>query len=236
MNEDHDELRAMFGESAARAPMGAAPIEATMRRGRALRTRRRAAGLAATVAALGVLGLGLGGVLDSSPSAHRSAVAPEQTRPPLPPPAVQPLVVAADQRVDTGFRHSTWLTSDGYHFVSAAAPTGSQYGEAVLDPRSHPDDADLRVFRGPDSTLYTGAYRGAAPVGRVFVTVNGRTLEARTLTLAGKPGWFAYYLEVPAAEARFSTTGPATPDGADVYTADGTFLTHTSVTDPTVDL
>ncbi|MFJ8739144.1 hypothetical protein ACIRL2_07195 [Embleya sp. NPDC127516] len=236
MNEDHDVLRAMLGESAARAPVVVAPIEATMRRGRALRTRRRAAGLAATVAALGVLGLGLGGVLGSSPSAHRSAVAPEQTRRPLPPPTVQPFVLAADQRVDTGFRHSMWLTADGYHFVSNAALTGSQYGEAVLDPRSHPGDVDLRVFQGPDSTLYTGAYRGAAPVGRVFVTVNGRTLEAQTLTLDGKPGWFAYYLEVPTAETRFPTSTRETPDGADVYTADGTFLTHTSLTDPTVNL
>ncbi|MGW1997960.1 hypothetical protein [Embleya sp. NPDC001921] len=236
MNEDHDVLRAMLGESAARAPVGAAPVEATMRRGRALRTRRRAAGLATTVVALGVLGLGLGGVLDSSPSTHRSAVAPEPTRRPLPPPTVQPLVVAPDQRVDTGFRHGMWLTSNGYHFVSNTEPTGNQYGEAVFDPRSHPDDVDLRVFRGPASTLYTGAYRGAAPVGRVFVTVNGRTLEAQTLTLAGEPGWFAYYLEVPTDRTHFPTTTPETPDGADVYTADGSFLTHTSLTDPTVDL
>ncbi|MET7298694.1 hypothetical protein [Embleya sp. NPDC005575] len=236
MNEERDVLRAMLGESAARTPVGAAPVEATMRRGRALHKRRRAAGLAATVVALGVLGLGLGDVFDSSPSAHQSAVAPEQTRRPLPPPTVQPLVVAAEQRVDTGFRHSTWLTSNGYHFVSNAAPAGAQYAEAVLEPRSHPDGVDLRVFRGPVSTLYTGAYRGVAPVGRVFVTVNGRTLEARTLTLAGKPGWFAYYLEVPTAETHFPTTTPETPDGADVYTTDGTLLTHTSLFEPTVDL
>ncbi|MET7298692.1 hypothetical protein, partial [Embleya sp. NPDC005575] len=132
-------------------------------------------------------------------------------------------VVDPEERIDVGGGNSTWLTTSGFHFVQDAAQ-GAQFGKAVLFKDFPVGTVDIRAYAGRGSNLYAGAYRGNGVVARVTVEVAGRTLEAKLLTLAGSPGWSAFYVDGPVVPLPQSKLDPPFTAPVKVYAADGTVL------------
>jgi hypothetical protein len=227
--DDDDALRRMFGESAERARVGAAPVEATMGRGRALHMRRRNTRVAVAVIALSSLGLGLGMAMGpdaGSPNPEPGSVAAPPAQ------AAEVRQVAPGQRVEVGHGIAMWLTSNGYHYVTDPIMPQNTAGRAVTDDRVFPvDTVDLRVYSTDAASLYTGAYRGERNAARVTVRVAGRTLQATLLTLPGNPGWSAYYTDGPFVKVP-TEKGGSVQALVTVYAADGTVLATTPGTEP----
>ncbi|WP_331767523.1 hypothetical protein [Embleya sp. NBC_00896] len=201
---------------------------------RRLRSRTVLAAIgAAAVVAVGGVAFASG---DDSPKTAQTETAQTETvktQPAAGTPAAtsNARVVDPAERVDLGNGNTTWL-ADGYHWISSASSKGADYGKSVTDGRFFPaDSVDLRVFGAGSSSLYTGAYHGDDKVARVTVEVAGQTLDARILTLAGDPGWSAYYVDGPAAKMP-ERKGESVAAPVKVYAADGTVLATTPGTAP----
>lgn len=181
---------------------------------------------AAAVVALGGVAFASGDDTPAGPAEpqpHRVAAAAPAA--PAAPVATSPArVVDPEERIDVGGGNSTWLTTSGYHFVQNAAQHGAQFGKAVLFRDFPVGTVDIRAYEGRGSNLYTGAYRGNGVVARVTVEVAGRTLEAKLLTLAGSPGWSAFYVDGPVVPLPQSKLDPPFTAPVKVYAADGTVL------------
>ncbi|MGW1994483.1 hypothetical protein [Embleya sp. NPDC001921] len=178
---------------------------------------------AAAVVAVGGVAFASGDGTPAAPQPTRvAAAAPAAPTAPL---ASSPArVVDPEERIDVGGGNSTWLTTSGYHFVENAAQHGAQFGKAVLFKDFPVGTVDIRAYEGRGSNLYTGAYRGNGVVARVTVEVAGRTLEAKLLTLAGSPGWSAFYVDGPVVPLPQSKLDPPFTTPVKVYAADGTVL------------
>ncbi|MFI6985789.1 hypothetical protein ACIBSV_45505 [Embleya sp. NPDC050154] len=190
------------------------------------RTRMLVAALgAAAVVALGGVAFASGDDTPADPAdpqPNRVAAAPAAPAAPLVSSPAR--VVEPEERIDVGGGNSTWLTTEGYHFVQNAAQHGAQFGKAVLFRGFPVGTVDIRAYEGRGSNLYTGAYRGNGVVARVTVEVAGRTLEAKLLTLAGSPGWSAFYVDGPVVPLPQSKWDPPFTAPVKVYAADGTVL------------
>jgi hypothetical protein len=214
---------------------GMAYMNAKTRSRRRFRSRTflTAVGAAVVVAVGGVAVAAGDGTPKSPPTvAGTATISPTAAAPTPAGTTAAARVVAADERVDLGHGNITWLTSNGYHWISSAASSGAQYGKSVTDDRFFPDDTvDLRVYAAGAATLYTGAYHGEREAAKITVQVAGQTLNAKLLTLPGDPGWSAYYVDGPAAKLP-EHKGDSVKALVTVHAADGTVLATTPGTEP----
>ncbi|GAA2487445.1 hypothetical protein [Streptomyces longisporus] len=155
------------------------PLAQIEREGRAWRRRRRVRWLAAVALLLG----GTAHVVvprvtartasgDLTPSAGAATVR----------------VVAAGEHVRPLSDEELWLTKEGEHWSAAPglvlAPPGRAGGRAAVT---------MTVLGTGNRYLLTGTYRGQTPAARVTLRTPFGTTSGTLLTLAGSPGWSAWY-------------------------------------------
>jgi hypothetical protein len=78
-----------------------------------------------------------------------------------------------------------------------------------------PGEITTTVLGDGTSALAVGLYRGPGAAARVTVDLDGRSVEARVATLAGEPGWCAFFTDA---------AGTGTAPTVTVYAADGSVL------------
>ncbi|CAM5398421.1 hypothetical protein GCM10010261_41510 [Streptomyces pilosus] len=197
---------------------------AEIRAAGALRRRRRAgvvaAGCALLLAPPAVYALAPGEVPAGAAGASPGRPEPGPVR-----------VVAPGERVSAAPGVDVWLTADGHHWSSPRSPARFRAVDDGNLDRSRPG-VSLQGERLDDGTyVRTGVFHGlAGDPARVEVREGGRTVTADVLTLAGSPGWGAWYVRTAGgdAEAAGDTAAQAVPGAGGpavtVYDAAGKVL------------
>ncbi|WP_395297551.1 hypothetical protein ACF9IK_31945 [Kitasatospora hibisci] len=207
-----DALADALRQTASRVPVGPPPVEAVFRQGRALRRRRRAAGLAVAAAVLApacLLAVRSAGTPPSVPAGTAQAGTTQ----------TGPQVVTSGEKVTNPSGTSLWLTEQGLFLTTAGQPGSAAESVLVADT---PVGRLTGLARGSGSaTVWAGVYRGPGTPAKLTLAVDGRTLPARLYALAGSPGWVAYSAET--ALPRNSAEKPT----VEAYAADGTLLLTT---------
>ncbi|MGW8950094.1 hypothetical protein [Streptomyces sp. NPDC055709] len=206
-----DNLAKTLHASAHAVPVRPAPTEAVIQRGRAMRRRRktaRAAGLAAVLAPCTLLA-GLQITATASTPTQPMITAAQPTK------SAAARVVRAGERIDAGRGYTVWLTKENTMVVEGPGTHRKQ--KPIFGPTG-PNNLRAGGVVHKSGNLYAGAYEGK--VARATVKLGEVTLNAKVITLAGNPGWAAFYVNGP------STAGvkdwPARV--ITVYAADGTAL------------
>ncbi|MFJ6632578.1 hypothetical protein ACIQMR_14455 [Streptomyces sp. NPDC091376] len=152
---------------------------------------------------------------------------PTVTASPAEPDSPQPAgvrVVRAEERIDAGRGNSFWVTADGSLVWQEAERKGRPFSLASAKLLKDPTLPLMYAMTSakPTGNLYIGVYRGPHKLAKVTVEVNGVTLNAKVVTLAGNPGWAAFYVNGP------STFGgkPGPDKWHTGYAADGTVLAN----------
>ncbi|MFF3604665.1 hypothetical protein [Streptomyces sp. NPDC002463] len=206
MNQD-ETLAAALHEAAAAVPVGTAPTAAVMLRGRTIRRRRRTMRSAVVAAAVLVPVVG----------AAFSATFGSPSTPPVPaastpaPAAVQ--VVVPGEKVPLGRGHTMRLTAQGLYL---AVPKASEQLMKAADVPGGKISATTSGDGTGTGTVWAGIYRGPERPAGVTLSVGGRTVSARIVTLPGSPGWVAFH----AYDTQAGTNGSTIT----VLGADGTVL------------
>ncbi|MBV1937845.1 sigma-70 family RNA polymerase sigma factor [Streptomyces sp. BV286] len=161
-------------------PVPVVEVEAA---GRSLRRRRRrTTALLTSAAALLLAPLVVGAVRGTAGGSGDGTTPPART-------AVR--VVTPGERVSAAPGVQFWLTKDGTHWSTPRQPKqfrGAGQGEGpALTLRSAPT-AGKRLF-------LSGVHRGTREASRVELSTPDGTFTARVLTLAGSPGWSAWYAD-----------------------------------------
>jgi len=174
---------------------GPVPLPAIEQAGRTRRRRRRLGTAVFTSAgALLLLPLVVGAVRGTGSGSGDASVSAEGT-------AVR--VVTPGERVAAAPGVQFWLTKDGTHWSAAGQPNRFRdAGEGAgprLTARADPVSGK-RVF-------LSGVHRGTREVSRVELTTPDGTSVARVLTLAGSPGWSAWYADTQPGDTGQSLEG-----------------------------
>ncbi|MFC8008749.1 hypothetical protein [Streptomyces cinereoruber] len=221
MSQDED-LAAALKQAAAGLPVGPAPVDTVLRLGRRMRRRRHATLSTALAAAVlipasAVAALSLGSFGSRTPTVPAASTAAS--------PHVQ--VVDSGEKVVLGRDKTIWLTGQGMFLATPKSSDTTK--EPALNAAEVPSGKISANASGDASgTLYAGIYRGPGKAARITVAIGSRTLNTQVITLAGSPGWAAFYAD----DTRAGTISmPALT--ITVQAADGTILA--SLTKPARD-
>ncbi|WP_146608162.1 hypothetical protein [Streptomyces sp. NTH33] len=126
--------------------------------------------------------------------------------------------MASGEMVAVGRDNTVWLTSQGlFQGTSKSSGTTKDWTLKVADV---PNGKVSAIVAGDSSgMLWAGLYHGPGKPDKVTVKVDGRTMAAKVITLAGTPGWAAFYT----ADTHAITKGAPAPV-ITVKSADGTVL------------
>ncbi|GHH64608.1 hypothetical protein GCM10018781_15990 [Kitasatospora indigofera] len=189
-------LASALRQAADAMPVGAAPVDAVLRTGRAIRRRRRTVRSVVSVAVLvplcGAAGLLLGPAARDTGRAVPVLSAPARPAATAPGPAV--VVRGVGQPYGFGGGRELTLTAQGAEISAPAAGDGTPWTARV--DQVPPGEITAAVLGDGPSALVVGLYRGAGPAARVTVDLGGRSTEAQVVTLAGAPGWCAFVADV----------------------------------------
>jgi hypothetical protein len=87
-----------------------------------------------------------------------------------------------------------WLTPEGLSIV-APKSSGSDQPELIRVADVAPGKVATMASGDASGTLWAGIYRGRVSAStKVTIKLGDRTLDAQVATLAGKPGWGAFYV------------------------------------------
>jgi hypothetical protein len=201
MNDD-EVLTAALRRAADEVPAGPAPTDAVVAAGRALRRRRTLRRTAVTTAAAtaavaaAVITAVTGSLPHRPPTGVSSAARPTATAAPA------PRVVEAGRWTGTGRGNRVRLSTDGRLTVAHDAGTVKHQDTAArlrTAPAAPAAPLTATAFDDATGTLLAGICRTTPAPARITVTLAGRTAQARLLTLPSRPGWIAYYAEIPGA-------------------------------------
>jgi hypothetical protein len=212
MNQDED-LAAALQQAVAGLPVGPAPVDTVVRLGRKMRRRRQATlsmALAAVVLipASAVAALSLGSFGSSTPTVPAASAAT----------STQVQVVGPGEKVALGRDNTMWLTGQGMFLVTPKSSGTTK--EQVMNAAEVPSGKIFANASGDASgTLYAGIYRGPGKAARITAAIGSRTLNTQVVTLAGSPGWAAFYADETQAGAKSTPALTIT-----VQAADGTVL------------
>ncbi|MGI5380809.1 hypothetical protein ACQEV2_42940 [Streptomyces sp. CA-251387] len=182
MNQD-ETLAAALSEAAAGVPVGTAPTAAVMHQGKMIRRRHKAMRSAVVAAAVLVPAVGV---------AFSATFDPSST-PQVPAASTAVKVVAPGERI-AGAGNKLWLTAKGLHVV-APKSSGTDKPDVMRVADVLPGKVSTIARGGASGVLWAGIYRGpVTATTKVTVKLGARTLQAKVVTLAGKPGWGAYYV------------------------------------------
>ena len=210
-----ERLREVFAEAACDVTPSAVPLGAIEREGRRLRRRRRTAVLGAACGAL-LVPLAVVGLRDGVASGPAGPVTPpagggSSASPSLSTGAARVRVVAPGERVRVTAGTEMWLTKDGTHWTEPGMPTQSSTAvDGNLDMNG-PGVSFRLSPRGDGRTFLSGVFHGTVEPARVELTTPTGVVHATALTLAGRPGWGAWYAV---------TTTPASPAPDETSTGD----------------
>ncbi|WP_314409831.1 sigma factor-like helix-turn-helix DNA-binding protein [Streptomyces kroppenstedtii] len=190
-------------------PLPGPAIEAA---GRTLRKRRRRTTAVLTaVGALLLVPLVVGAVRGTGSGSGGVTVSVERA-------AVR--VVTPGERVEAAPGVQFWLSKDGTHVSAPGQP--NQFRDAGEDKRGVTLWVDSTTGNGKRVFL-SGVHRGPREASRVEVRTAGGTFTARLLTLAGSPGWSAWYVD-----AQLPGGGTSSSDiTVKAYDSAGTLLART---------
>ncbi|WRZ91734.1 hypothetical protein OHB54_23245 [Streptomyces sp. NBC_01007] len=229
MSAEAERLREMFADAAYDVTPSAVPLVAIEREGRRRRRRRRATVLGAACGALlvplAVVGLRDGvpfgfGESVNPPAAHgdRATPSPAET-------AGRVRVVASGERVSVASGTEIWLTKDGSRWTEPGMPV--QFHSVVngnLD-LSSPGVSLQASYWNDGRTFLSGVFHGSGEAAHVEVTTAAGVVHATALTLAGKPGWGAWYAVMPAPPTPAPDDAPSQdPRRVTVYDSSGAVL------------
>ncbi|MFF3604667.1 hypothetical protein [Streptomyces sp. NPDC002463] len=156
-------------------------------------TRRRRRGWLAAVAGAAVLATGMGTAVAASVTTAPVSAAPAVASSGAASVAGSVRVVAPGERIAAG-ADKLWLTAEGLH-VAATTSSGTDAPDVLRVTDVLPGKVATIAHGDASGALFAGIYRGpVTATATVTLTVGGRTLQARVVTLAGKPGWAAYYV------------------------------------------
>ncbi|MFI8307578.1 hypothetical protein ACIF80_30020 [Streptomyces sp. NPDC085927] len=217
----HDKrLGELLRDEADAFPVGPAPVDDVLCRGRRRARRRRtaaAAGAITTVTALLAFG-----------AAHLTptvtpAPAPPATAPPHPTAPEKswrpPRTVNPYEPVPIGHGLSTALLPDGrQNFVVGAGDIGESVEQAQkhLGDSIRPDSFSSGTYAVGDHVLFHGAFRtDIPPAGIDIAPDSGPRRTATVLSLPGDPGWGTYYAfgDTSTADTGFTVTAYAEDGG-----------------------
>ncbi|MFI1444180.1 sigma factor-like helix-turn-helix DNA-binding protein [Streptomyces fructofermentans] len=175
------------------------------------RLRRRASALLVTAGALLLTPPVLGAVRGGADGAGREAVPVART-------TVR--VVTPGEHVGAAPGVELWLTREGTHWSAPRRPdrfqpAGGRRAEATLTLRSGPAAGRHRFL--------TGVLRSPREPSRVELATREGTFTARVVTLAGSPGWSAWYVDAPVRQSE----GPSGGATVTAYGVSGEILART---------
>ncbi|MFJ9708345.1 sigma factor-like helix-turn-helix DNA-binding protein [Streptomyces sp. NPDC101234] len=218
---DARRLREVYAAWAGEVPDSPFPREAVRTRGRTLRRRRTAvlaAGCAALLVPSAFFAVGLGGGTGGAEAS--SGTAAGRT-------AGTVRIVAPGERVDAAPGVQLWLTADGSHW---STPRESDFFSGVADdPHGGPGVSSQHTEPVHGRYLVSGVYYGVdGDPGRVELDTGHSEIAANVLTLAGSPGWGAWYASVPVsgrdAKAILAGSTESGAGGVKVYDSAGAVL------------
>ncbi|MGW1729109.1 hypothetical protein ACWCQK_40490 [Streptomyces sp. NPDC002306] len=156
-------------------------------------SHRRKRGWLAVVASAAVLATGTGVAVASSVSASPVSAAPAVASLQAASMAGAVQVVAPGERIAVA-GNTLWLTGKGLHIV-APKSSGSDTPDVMRVADVLPGKVSTIARGDASGALWAGIYRGpVTPTTKVTIKLGARTLQAKVVTLAGKPGWGAYYV------------------------------------------
>ncbi|MGW9437028.1 hypothetical protein [Streptomyces sp. NPDC055607] len=154
---------------------------------------RRKRGWLAVVASAAALTTGTGVAVASSVSASLVAAAPAVSSLQAASAAGAVQVVSPGERIAVA-GDTLWLTVKGLHVV-APKSSGTDQPDVLRVADVRPGKVSTIARGDASGVLWTGIYRGpATSTTKVAIKLGSRTLQARVVALAGKPGWSAYYV------------------------------------------
>ncbi|MFJ4866788.1 hypothetical protein [Streptomyces sp. NPDC088748] len=210
MNQGED-LAAALQQAAGSLPVGPPPLDTVVRLGRKMRRRRQATlstALAAVVLipASAVSALSFDSLGSGTPTIPASTTASTSVR-----------VVGSGETIALARANTMRLTGQGVVLVTPKSSGTTK--ERLLKAAEVPSGMiSATTFGDASGTLYTGIYRGPRKAASVIVTIDSRSLSTQVVTLAGSPGWAAFY----ANDTRVVRSGAALT--ITVRAADGTIL------------
>ncbi|MGW2847042.1 hypothetical protein [Streptomyces sp. NPDC001108] len=102
-------------------------------------------------------------------------------------------VVAPGERIAVA-GDALWLTAKGL-YIGAPEPSGADSPHVMRVADVLPGKVSTIARGNASGTLWAGIYRGPVTAATtVTVKLGARTLQAKVITLADKPGWAAYYV------------------------------------------
>ncbi|MFH8465216.1 RNA polymerase sigma factor [Streptomyces sp. NPDC017991] len=206
-------------------PVSSLPATAIEAAGRTLRKqRRRTTAVLTSVGALLLVPLVVGAVRGTGSGSGSGGVTVSEERA-----AVR--VVTPGERVTAAPGVQFWLSKDGTHLSAPGQP--NQFRDAG-EGGSGQGGSGKGGAGGPALTLWvdstsgkrlflSGIHRGSREASRVEVRTTEGTFTARLLTLAGSPGWSAWYVD-----ARLTGSDTSSPGiTVKAYDSAGTLLART---------
>ncbi|WP_405916567.1 hypothetical protein [Streptomyces sp. NBC_00728] len=229
MSAEAERLREVFADAAYDVTPSAVPLLAIEREGRRRRRRRRTAVLGAACGAL-LVPLAVAGIRDgvpfglgesvNAPAAHGGSAAPSPAES-----AGRVRVVASGERVRVASGTEIWLTKDGSRWTEPGMPVQSHGVTDDYLSRVGPRVSLQASYRNDGRTFLSGVFIGSGEPARVEVTTPAGVLHATALTLAGKPGWGAWYVMTPAPPSPAPDDPPSwDPRRVTVYDTSGAVL------------
>ncbi|MGW1617023.1 hypothetical protein ACWCQZ_48240 [Streptomyces sp. NPDC002285] len=190
-----EELRHALTDAYGTVP-SPAPLAAIKQAGRKRHARRRvavlSAGLGLLAAPLSITALHL--------TAPDPAVTPGAVSNPTPVPGVR--VVAPGERVQVKPGIELWLTKDGKHWSDPEVK--NQFDSATIGKQ--PSGVSTREQSSVTTgTFLSGVFTGKGEASRVVIRTRDGEITGTVVTLAGKPGWSAWYATSPATPAQTQT-------------------------------
>ncbi|MFE4922284.1 hypothetical protein [Streptomyces sp. NPDC056661] len=198
MNQDQT-LAAAFHKAAAGLPVGTAPTAAVIRQGKMIRRRYKAMRSVVVAAAVLVpaVGVALSATSNSSPTPPAPAASAAASA------AVK--VVGPGEKMMLGRGNTMWLTGQGMFLVTPKA-SGSTKG-GLMEVAKVPEGKISAIAVGDEaSTVWAGIYRSPEKPTKVTLSMRGRTMSARIVTLPGRPGWVAFHAYVTQAGTDITIT------------------------------
>lgn len=231
----HQDLSTVLRETAALLPAGSPPVTTVVRRGRRIRRRRRVTrALLCFVLAPGALVLGVrflpvpDGV---SPLLGQRTVKPASPVPSSPGPRGAVRVVTPGEEIPVGRIGKVTLSADGRLNVVYDGDGGTSKRWS-LDHRDVDEGVGAQKVGRPGERILAGVCHGD-DVAKVAVSFGpsgqGETQYAQVLTLSGRPGWAAFFLDEPVSS---SWPGRVTCFGADGRALAGPGIALSDTTSP----
>ncbi|MCX5233411.1 hypothetical protein [Streptomyces sp. NBC_00233] len=155
-------------------------------------SHRRKRGWLAVAASVAVLATGTGVAVASSVSASPMSAAPAAVSLQAASTAGAAQVVSPGERIAVA-GNKLWLTGQGLNVV-APKSSGTDKPDVMRVADVVPGKVSTTARGDASGVLWSGIYRGpVTATTKVTIKLGARTLQAKVVTLAGKPGWGAYY-------------------------------------------